>query len=201
MGIYNEARARTRSSIENAFWNLYTRKDSPRITVRAIVESAGIHRATFYMYYDNVEAVLDSIMQRQLKLLLEICTMPRNTEIERRTFLNTLQKLFHDNRCYLEPLVCEYKDNRFALEYRNIIKKELHRDFGLPFFQKGTRDDFIVEAIMTAFTETILQGLKSELMTMEDLFQLISGCMQHGGFETLQNQYHIAANLEDYKID
>lgn len=73
MGTYDSARAKTKSVIIDAFWKIYTKKDISKITVREITETAGIHRATFYLYFDSVFAVLNEIKSERLQKLRDIC--------------------------------------------------------------------------------------------------------------------------------
>ena len=61
MSEYKAARSRTRQKIESAFWKLYLEKDFRRVTVREIVQEAGIHRSTFYQYYESVGDIFDGI--------------------------------------------------------------------------------------------------------------------------------------------
>lgn len=70
METYDTARNKTKTAIIKSFWKLYCKKDVSKITVRDITEATGIHRATFYLYYDNIFAVLDAIKNEQLEKLL-----------------------------------------------------------------------------------------------------------------------------------
>ncbi len=68
MNQYKEARERTKAKIENAYWDLMM--DNERITVKKIIEKAGIHKSTFYFYYDWVDDVLAEIKKRMMNLLV-----------------------------------------------------------------------------------------------------------------------------------
>ena len=59
MSQYLEAREKTIEKIEKAYFSLYI-KDK-KITVSEICKIAGIHRSTFYFYYEWVDDVLDGI--------------------------------------------------------------------------------------------------------------------------------------------
>ena len=72
MSEYTAARNRTRAKIERAFWDLYLEKKFRRVTVREIVQRAGIHRSTFYIYFEAVEDIFSAIKERQLSLLQEV---------------------------------------------------------------------------------------------------------------------------------
>ena len=65
MSQYKEARERTKAKIEDAYWDLMIKNE--RITVKKIIEKAGIHKSTFYFYYEWVDDVLTEIKTRMMK--------------------------------------------------------------------------------------------------------------------------------------
>ena len=56
-----EKQARTKRRLEDAFMTLYKKSSIEKITVRQVVELAGVTRSTFYAYYDSVYGVLEAI--------------------------------------------------------------------------------------------------------------------------------------------
>lgn len=50
---------RTRSAIRSAFDELILEKDADRITVKELTERARIHRKTFYLHFETIEALYD----------------------------------------------------------------------------------------------------------------------------------------------
>ena len=44
--------------------------NNERITVKKIIEKAGIHKSTFYFYYEWVDDVLEEIKTRMMNLLV-----------------------------------------------------------------------------------------------------------------------------------
>lgn len=61
MRTYEKARARTRACIEDTFWKLYIENGLHHVTVQEVARLAGIHRATFYTYFESIDLVLASI--------------------------------------------------------------------------------------------------------------------------------------------
>lgn len=59
-------------SIERAFCSLLRENDVKRITVSRICREAGVSRATFYAYFENVQSLLDEIEARTLHDILSI---------------------------------------------------------------------------------------------------------------------------------
>ena len=56
-----ERRAATRRRIMDACWDVYAADLSHAVTVSAIVEAAGVHRSTFYEYFDDASSVMAAI--------------------------------------------------------------------------------------------------------------------------------------------
>ena len=52
---------RTRQAFVDAFIQIYMMKDINKITVREIVDLTGTSRATFYRYFQDVYAVLNTL--------------------------------------------------------------------------------------------------------------------------------------------
>lgn len=189
LGTYDGARAKTKLAIEQAFWEVYTEKGLRRVTVQEIADTAGIHRATFYMYFDSIDLVLESIKSRQLILLAEVLRVTRSPENGYEDFLKALEGLFEENRTYLEPLVCTFQDSDFAMEYRNILKEELRKDLGFPKYAAGTREHFMIDTILSAFIETLLQTLRTRLLPLQEAYRLVSGSVHNGVVSTLRDRF------------
>jgi AcrR family transcriptional regulator len=59
----------TGSDLREAFLRLYAEKPADRITVREITDLAGYNRATFYLHFQDVPALLCSIEEEMLREL------------------------------------------------------------------------------------------------------------------------------------
>ena len=97
MGTYDATRIKTKNAIIQAFWKLYLQKDISKITVKDITEATGIHRATFYLYFDSVYAVLDWIKAEQLRLLQNVLCTYTSSENQYTIFLNAMRKQSVEN--------------------------------------------------------------------------------------------------------
>ena len=56
-----ERKAATRRRIMDAYWDVYAADPANAVTVSAIVKIAGVHRSTFYEYFDDALSVLAAI--------------------------------------------------------------------------------------------------------------------------------------------
>ena len=180
MSEYIAARGRTRAKIERAFWDLYLEKNFLRVTVQEIVQRAGIHRSTFYIYYQSVEDIFSAIKERQLSLLEGVLATEGEGEAKFVGLLNALRDVYEENRIYLKPLVIDYHSSMFSRAYRQMLKDALKKDGNFPAYPEGSKEYIILDSIMSGYIEMLLQFLDSGALSMEEAFRLSHYTMEHG---------------------
>lgn len=62
----------TKKKLSDAFMDLYAKKDINRIPIKSITDRAGLNRATFYIYYEDVYDLREQIEASFLKKMMEI---------------------------------------------------------------------------------------------------------------------------------
>ncbi|MCR4751427.1 MAG: TetR/AcrR family transcriptional regulator [Eubacterium sp.] len=175
MSEYKAARSRTRQKIEAAFWKLYLEKDFHRVTVREIVQEAGIHRSTFYQYYESVGDIFDGIKEHQLFLLKETCQITEKDRLSHDShtyLLAALQKLFDENRLYLKPLLVDYHSSSFSLEYRQILKDNLKKDIGFREYTPDSDAWFMLDTLTSGMVEMLFHFLDEKRFDIQDTYPL-----------------------------
>jgi AcrR family transcriptional regulator len=192
MSEYIAARGRTRAKIERAFWNLYLEKNFRRVTVQEIVQRAGIHRSTFYIYYQSVEDIFSAIKERQLSLLEEVLATEGEGEARFVGLLNALRDVYEENRIYLKLLVIDYHSSMFSRAYRQMLKDALKKDGNFPAYSEGSKEYIILDSIMSGYIEMLLQFLDSGALSMEEAFRLAYYTMEHGTKPALLSQLGIS---------
>ena len=170
MSEYSAARSRTRARIERAFWDLYLEKQFRRVTVQEIVQRAGIHRSTFYIYFQAVEDIFSGIKERQLSLLQEVLATSGEGEEKFIGLLNALREVYNENRVFLKPLVIDYHSSTFSRAYRQMLKDALKSDGNFPVYTEGSREYIILDSVMSGYIEMLLQLLDSDTVSMEEAF-------------------------------
>ena len=180
MSEYIAARGRTRAKIERAFWDLYLEKNFRRVTVQEIVQRAGIHRSTFYIYDQSVEDIFSAIKERQLSLLEGVLATEGEGEAKFVGLLNALRDVYEENRIYLKPLVIDYHRSMFSRAYRQMLKDALKKDGNFPAYPEGSKEYIILDSIMSGYIEMLLQFLDSGALSMEEAFRLSHYTMEHG---------------------
>lgn len=197
MGTYDIARSKTTNAIIQAFWELYAEKDIWRITVRDITEKIGIHRATFYLYFDNVYAVLDVIKSEQLDKVANVCSTYTSSDNEYAEFLNAMHNLYQDNKNFLSPLLSQFRDNSFSIQCRKILKNKLRKDIGWSDYPEESVSFFITDSVLSGLIETFLSCLQSDKITLQQSFHLAYGSVNNGIAPTMQKVFGIHSQASD----
>lgn len=124
-----ERRARTRKGIMDAYWDVYAADPSRRPTVSAVVAASGVHRSTFYEYFDDADSVLAAI-EGELAALFEAEAAralaggaPDPAAIVRRVYVG------HGER--LSVLLGEGGDPRFARRVKDAMAPLVMGGLGL----------------------------------------------------------------------
>ena len=191
MSEYSAARSRTRARIERAFWDLYLEKQFRRVTVQEIVQRAGIHRSTFYIYFQAVEDIFSGIKEHQLSLLQEVLATSGEGEEKFIGLLNALREVYNENRVFLKPLVIDYHSSTFSRAYRQMLKDALKSDGNFPVYTEGSREYIILDSVMSGYIEMLLQLLDSDTVSMEEAFHFAYYTMENRTRPALRKRFGI----------
>ncbi len=189
MHTYQEAREKTKHKIFNAFWALYIKDE--KITVNKICEACGIHRSTFYFYYESIDDVLKEIEDRLFTELTEILSDKNRSENDSLTVMMELRQMFRENRKFLIPLVVKYKDGAFALKYRTCLKERFAEDIGLDYRSGNDVKNDAANCVLAGMIEMMLYELSSEILPAEYTHVIGDGIIHKGVARTMKEDLHI----------
>lgn len=189
MSQYLEAREKTIEKIEKAYFSLYI-KDK-KITVSEICKIAGIHRSTFYFYYEWVDDVLDGIKNRLLNDLVNIVESKDRDDQDFRQIQINLREMFRDDRYYLVPLVLEQRGGKFAVQYREYLKEKFAEDLGLDYKTGNDVKNDVANCVLSGMIEIMLYELSSEIIPEEFTYIIGRGIIDKGVNKTLNEDLNI----------
>lgn len=189
MSQYKEARERTKTKIEDAYWDLMINNE--RITVKKIIEKAGIHKSTFYFYYEWVDDVLSEIKARMMNLLVSTIESENRERSNFQQVMIEMRKMFHDNRKYLVPLVLEQRGGDFAVKYREYIKEHFAEDIGLDYRTGNDVKNDVANCVLAGLVEIMLYELSSEIIPDEFTYKIGDGIIRKGVALTLSEDLNI----------
>ena len=189
MSQYKEARERTKTKIEDAYWDLMMNNE--RITVKKIIEKAGIHKSTFYFYYEWVDDVLAEIKTRMMNLLVSTIESKNRDDGNFQQVMIEMRKMFQENRKYLIPLVLEQRGGTFAVNYREFIKKRFAEDIGLDYKTGNNVKNDVANCVLAGLVEIMLYELSSEIIPDEFTYKIGDGIIKKGVALTLNEDLNI----------
>ena len=189
MSQYKDARERTKAKIEDAYWDLMMNNE--RITVKKIIEKAGIHKSTFYFYYEWVDDVLAEIKTRMMRLLVATIESRSRANGDFQHVMIEMRKMFRENRKYLVPLVLEQRGGEFAVNYREYIKEHFAEDIGLDYKTGNDVKNDVANCVLAGLVEIMLYELSSEIIPDEFTYKIGDGIIKKGVALTLNEDLNI----------
>ncbi len=189
MQTYDNARLKTRNKIMAAFWTQYKIKQIEKITVNNITEICKIHRATFYLHYQDVYAVLEEIENRLICSLDLSHVEYFDSSNDLDNYAKVLFKIFQEDREYLHYLVVENKHPDFAMAYKNKLKEKLPNIFRPK--EKDGKINLAIDMALSFLVDIFIQWADTDLFTAEEIIRLSKGFMINGIFHTLLREYEI----------
>ena len=122
-------RRRTIGDIEAAFLTLYQREGIDGVSIAGICQECGIARSTFYLYFEDKFAVLQSVEERLLSELWEICgNLPDVLERQQGTE-NAQRTIAHirKNLDWYKALLSNRGDPMFVYRWKRDIDESLRK--------------------------------------------------------------------------
>ena len=95
---------KTKRSIKNAFIKLRSTKPLERITIKELVESAEISKATFYLHYRDIYDLSDSLQKELIQDILQSLDQPELFLSDITAFTSALFYAFSDHHSMIEIL-------------------------------------------------------------------------------------------------
>lgn len=128
-------RQATKKKMQDALMELYSQYEFQKITVTLLCKECGLHRSTFYLYYNSVDEILREIEHDILAQIREFSGRfnvfgnkeQSLEEIIRQTEPHMIE--FYEwqftKRHYLNPLLGAYGDPYFIQHYEEIIQEDI----------------------------------------------------------------------------
>lgn len=139
---------RTYNSLKKAFLKLREEKPLEKISVKELVESAGIHKATFYGHFHDIEGLSEYMENEVIDQCLEGITDPRDILLNVSQFVDDLGKemvkhlkvikiLFNGSRTTRFTEIIEQRLDNIIAENFPDYKLTLHDKMKMVFLVEG----------------------------------------------------------------
>lgn len=201
MGIYDKARKHTEDKIIHAFWELYKTQKIEKITVKSITDACGIHRATFYLHYQDVYAILERIENSLMQSLDDTNSASIETDADMTKFVSNVYALFQQNHDYLHVLLREQKEPAFAMAYKNKLKQKLQQIFQFNVEAFDSRTNAIIDMTLSSHVDMFIYWADETPLSFEEMRCLMKGYMLNGIYATLRNDFNIQSSMNPFRDD
>ncbi len=191
MSRYEKASSRTESQIQEAYWELYEKEGSEKITVDRVCELAGVHRSTFYYHFKNIDSILESIKKKQMDLLIDLFDRTGGADVDFESFIPGFQELFEENERYLVPLVMEYRDREFSNQYRSYLEDRMFEHLKITYDKRDSRTAGVLATVLSGLVNMFLISLSTHTVSLEDSNLLSFGMMNVGLRTVLRDNFGI----------
>lgn len=126
----------THKSIIDAFWIIYQQKPIDKITVKEIVETAHVHRSTFYRYFTDIYDLLNQLEQ---KVISEISVnLKKNCNTTDFNDLLSHADLMVVALKEYAPMIYHLTSPNGDIFFRNKLKEQVQLHFNSLGFAKNT---------------------------------------------------------------
>lgn len=114
----------TKKRLADAFIELYARRDINRIPIKAITDLAGVNRATFYIYYDDVYDLREQIETYFLEKMTEIINRLDLMDVE--SLFSEILALYQTTGDYL-PILLGREGSLFPGRVKAVMGQHIRR--------------------------------------------------------------------------
>lgn len=173
-----ERTAKTRQALIDAFWELYRGKSIEKITIREITDKAGVYRSTFYEYFQDSYAILETIESDILKSYDSLIrNVPNIQTISEAKAL--IIAFYSQNAERIAVLTGPGGDSQFIVQIKSKVKGVLQNL--LPNHLNFLETDLFIEAAASTVISILNYWYehKTEL-TMEEVLDTSSKLCIHG---------------------
>lgn len=188
MGVYENAKMETRRKIVHAFWDLYKTTSIEKIAVKDITDASGIYRTTFYLHFSDIYAILEQIEKHYLDELTEIGNRISKTEAHAGEHMEVLHEMLRKNCDYLQVLVNERKNPKFAEKYKKEMVKCVCAIYQIDLAQAEERSKILIQKTLSVMIDLFFEWVDTKQFSFDEMAGNIDGYMKNGILDTFQKE-------------
>lgn len=188
----NNRAVKTEEKIENAFLELCLESGSFDISVSGIVARSHIGRSTFYTYYEDIYALMETIQTRLLEAFQK--NMANAVSVIARRDMENMAPLFsipmatflQENKKAILVFMGQNGSMQFIYKMKQQAKKYLRRIFPPRDNKYG---DYLLEFLISASFGLIVYWLENDCaLSPEDLAEMLITIFRQGPLAVINRQ-------------
>lgn len=177
----------TKQAFIDAFCLLSQRKPTEKITVRELSVRAGYNRCTFYQYFSDVYAVLETIEDRVAAQVKENFRVAIEPEDFGKTFLNAFTRIHREQAPYFDLLLCPANRARFSEKLIAEVGPILMARFHLP--PEDERSGLLTELYLSTALAAVARWIKSgRKLPLPEFSALLRDVLSSGVLPAMRKQ-------------
>ena len=182
-----EITAMTKQAFIDAFCLLSQRKPTEKITVRELSERAGYNRCTFYQYFSDVYAVLETIENRVAAEVKENFRVAIKPEDFGKTFLNAFTRIHREQAPYFDLLLRPANRARFSEKLIAEVGPILAARFHLP--PEDERSGLLTELYLSTALAAVARWINSgRKLPLPEFSALLRDVLSSGVLPAMRKQ-------------
>lgn len=187
--ISHDEQSGTKMKIEKAFWKLYGRVPIEKISVSAIAKEAGIHRSTFYLYYEDRYAVLEQMEEqflRDFQALVDDIRISDFSDAFHRIY-TTISKY----QLFLKTMIFQKGDSNLQRKMMKIGSSFLNRVARTVFEPCSEEQITQLRIVFAGFWFSFLQSVIQPGISEDTALKLTKSLLLHAYLPVIQQQVGI----------
>jgi len=182
-----EITAMTKQAFIDAFCLLSQGKPTEKITVRELSVRAGYNRCTFYQYFSDVYAVLETIEDRVAAQVKENFRVAIEPEDFGKTFLNAFMRIHREQAPYFDLLLRPANRARFSEKLIAEVGPILTARFHLP--PEDERSGLLTELYLSTALAAVARWIKSgRKLPLPEFSALLRDVLSSGVLPAMRKQ-------------
>lgn len=121
MGKNTVIAERTRANLIQAFWSCFEKAPLEELTVKSITQIAGYNRSTFYIYFDNMDDLMEQAEDELLERLKNVINETVAAGFSEPAVLEALVRMDSEFGKELQALLGPWGDLRFLERLRALL--------------------------------------------------------------------------------
>ena len=118
---------KTHRAIINSFLVLRSKKPLEKITVKELSELAEINKATFYLHFNDIYNLAESLERDVVKVCIDSIEHPENILIDNKSFIKELSDAFVSNEQLIKILFSGSRSSSFISIFENELCKVIEK--------------------------------------------------------------------------
>lgn len=178
----------TKTNIINAFWILYKNHKIETISIQQIMQIAGYHRSTFYLYFNDIYDLLDCIENNVIEgITFHMNQLPNITSNDiSEELIHKISHIYQIYGEYLFVLLGENGDGKFLNKLKETLKPLFYKELN-PHMNTIYYDLFFEFSISALIGSLQYYYHHKDELKIEEVIYLTRSMLTQGIFQYIKN--------------